>query len=151
MKAKGIWYSSVMLWFLTTAILLVIYPTLPEVVPTHLDFTGEVDSYAGKEAVFVLSGINLLLMLLFLFCRKNVQHLNYPFAINGENRERAYRGMLLFLSIFSLVVNVLYFAIAYAFYVVEAPESTVFIILIMTGLYLASTVFTVYFFKRKKS
>lgn len=55
---------------LSLAGLCVLYPQLPDVVPVHWNFAGEVDGYAGKISTLLLGGIPLLMSILFWFVPK---------------------------------------------------------------------------------
>ncbi|HHW15594.1 MAG TPA: SdpI family protein [Firmicutes bacterium] len=57
------------LWLILAASLVVavvLYPSLPERVPTHWNIRGEIDQWGGKTIVFKMLGLNAGLYLLFL-------------------------------------------------------------------------------------
>lgn len=51
---------------LSLAGLLVVYPRLPQVIPTHWNFKGEADGYGSRNTMFRLWGLMLAINLLFL-------------------------------------------------------------------------------------
>lgn len=50
------------------AISMYFYPELPDKMPTHWNFKGEIDGYSGKlPGAFTVPGINLIMYVMFLF------------------------------------------------------------------------------------
>lgn len=47
--------------------LLIIWDYLPEKIPTHWNYKGEVDSYSGKNTAFLLAGLPLVIQVLMNF------------------------------------------------------------------------------------
>lgn len=71
--------------------LLVAYPTLPASIPVHFNFKGEVDSWGGKETVWIL-GVGSVVLFGTLTLVSRIPHLyNYPWEITAENATRQYR------------------------------------------------------------
>jgi len=56
---------SVVLTVLTLVSVLILYPRMPETVPTHWNFRGEVDGYGPRSTAFLLPAMMALLLLVF--------------------------------------------------------------------------------------
>ena len=64
MNKKG-FFLFVSLSLLSFLGVLAVYPQLPETIPTHWNFAGEIDGYSGKGALLLLGLLPLALSLLF--------------------------------------------------------------------------------------
>lgn len=71
--------------------LLVAYPTLPEVVPTHFNFAGEPDAWGEPWNALVLAGVWLLLAVGLAVLSRHPRIFNYPVPLTEENAQRLYR------------------------------------------------------------
>jgi uncharacterized membrane protein len=80
-------------------LLFTMYSQLPERIPVHFDFSGRPDSWGGKETLWFLGAIMVVMYgAMTLICR--VPHLfNYPWSITAENAERQYRIARTFLTL----------------------------------------------------
>lgn len=74
-----------------TAYVLVRYPSLPDVVPTHFDFSGEADDFGSRTSVLWLAGIMTALGVLIAWLSTKPHALNYPGDITEANAQRIYR------------------------------------------------------------
>lgn len=74
-------FAYVVLILLTAAIGLALYPSMPDLIPMHGDFAGNVDSYAEKSIASVFGFpllMELFLALLFLGCHAIMIHSKRP-------------------------------------------------------------------------
>lgn len=67
------------------------YPSLPEIVPTHFDFTGQPDDFGSRSSLLWLAGIMLIMGVLIAWASTKPHVLNYPGDITGANAQRLYR------------------------------------------------------------
>ncbi|MBK9293307.1 MAG: DUF1648 domain-containing protein [Oligoflexia bacterium] len=80
------------------------WPSLPEKVPMHFDFSGNPDAWGSKEWIFVIPAAGLLLYSLLSIISRFPQKFNYPVEVTNENRGRQYQLSLLLLSIVKLEI-----------------------------------------------
>ncbi|MBD3401750.1 DUF1648 domain-containing protein [candidate division GN15 bacterium] len=64
---------------------------LPERIPRHYNFAGEVDAYGGKELLLVLIAIHLSMWLGLTILSRYPHIYNYPLQITEQNAARQYR------------------------------------------------------------
>ena len=74
-----------------TAYVLWRYPSLPEVVPTHFDFTGQPDDFGSRSSLLWLAGIMVGMGALIAWLSTKPNALNYPGEITEANAQRIYR------------------------------------------------------------
>ncbi|MCW3160281.1 DUF1648 domain-containing protein [Chryseobacterium oryctis] len=99
MKTSGI------LLIVNTVLLIVIwafigikYTELPEIIPTHFDFRGNVDGESGKSSIWILPCIATFISLLFSILSKNPDSplLNVPQSFRNKKTIDLYMQSLLF-------------------------------------------------------
>ncbi len=67
------------------------FAELPDVIPRHFNAAGEPDGYSGKDTIWTLPVIGVL-MYVGMFTLNRYPHIfNYPTEITPENAERQYR------------------------------------------------------------
>lgn len=74
-----------------TAWVLLTYPRLPAVVPTHFTLQGEPDAYGSRTSVLWLSAVMTALVALVAWLSTKPRHLSYPVPVTEENAQRLYR------------------------------------------------------------
>ena len=74
-----------------TAYVLVRYPSLPDVVPTHFDFRGQPDELGSRSSLLWLAGGGLALGVLTAWLSTRPHVLNYPGEVTETNAQRIYR------------------------------------------------------------
>ena len=88
---RGLQNASLLGIIALTAYILWRYPSLPEVVPTHFDFTGQPDDFGSRTSVLWLAGIMLVVGVLMAWASTKPNVLNYPGDITEANAQRLYR------------------------------------------------------------
>lgn len=88
---RGLRTASLLGIVVLTAFVLWRYPSLPEVVPTHFDFTGEPDDFGSRPSLLWLAGIMLVVGTLLARLSTTPNVLNYPGKITESNAQRLYR------------------------------------------------------------
>ncbi|MGO2655081.1 MAG: DUF1648 domain-containing protein [Pseudoclavibacter sp.] len=71
--------------------LLVSYPSLPEVIPTHFGIHGEPDAWGPRGSLIGLGLVWLLLSVLVAGLARYPHVANYPVEVTGQNAARLYR------------------------------------------------------------
>jgi uncharacterized membrane protein len=69
------------------------YVQMPETVPVHFNIKGDPDRYGGKSTIFLLAGIGVALVALFMFLLKspgNYSKYNYPIKVTPEHQAKVY-------------------------------------------------------------
>ncbi|MFN7120368.1 MAG: DUF1648 domain-containing protein, partial [Saprospiraceae bacterium] len=74
------------LWLLT----IFTYANLPERIPTHFNFRGEVDNYGSRDMIWFAPIISLILFILLTFLNRNPHQFNYTVKITPANALRQY-------------------------------------------------------------
>ena len=74
-----------------TVFILVKYPSLPDVVPTHFDFRGQPDGFGSKSSTLWLAGVMTALGALIAWLSTKPNVFNYPGEITEANAQRIYR------------------------------------------------------------
>jgi len=99
--------GSLLLWLNT----IYHYSSLPARIPVHYNMEGVIDRYGGKETIFLLPVIGILLVL-FLRMLNKVPHIfNYPVKLTAENAAQQYRIATRLLRVIQLGIVVLFLII----------------------------------------
>lgn len=83
---------------------------LPEMVPMHFNFLGEVDSYSSRWVILVLPLMGLAMYGFFRLIDRAPETFNYPFPIDDSNRVPMYalgRHLLVSINLFIQVAFLL--------------------------------------------
>lgn len=90
-KSEWVWdvfgYTS---FVVSIIFLIVVWNQLPDQVPAHFNFEGEVTRYGSKFELLILPGINLLLLLFLQTLEKFPEVHNYPERFNESNAAQFY-------------------------------------------------------------
>jgi uncharacterized membrane protein len=78
--------------------------TLPETIPTHYNFSGQVDGYGSSKTLFVMPGIATVVAILLALLSQIPHQFNYLVRITEANAERQYRNGRMLLFVISLLV-----------------------------------------------
>ena len=65
MKLKKSDIAVIVILLLSLVHILVVYPSMPQTIPTHWNIQGEIDGYGGKGTLFYIWGLNVLMAALF--------------------------------------------------------------------------------------
>lgn len=71
--------------------LLLLYPALPQVVPTHFDASGTADAWGDKSNVLLLVAVFPALSLGIAWLSTKPRLFNYPVRLTTSNPQRVYR------------------------------------------------------------
>ncbi len=78
----------------------IIFPAMPEIIPTHWGITGEIDAWSPKYWVFLFAGLPLLMSLLSIFIPKID-----PKKENYEKHWSTYRLIITLIIIFLILLH----------------------------------------------
>ena len=67
------------------------YNQLPDQIPYHYNFHGQPNAYSGKDFIWLLPLVGLVLYVLLSFVSRYPHTFNYPVQITRENVYRVYR------------------------------------------------------------
>ena len=84
------------------------YNQLPERIPIHFNAAGEPDGYSGREGIWLLPGIGLVLFVLLTAINRSPETFNYPTKITPENAESKYRNAMQMIRWMKLMVLVMF-------------------------------------------
>lgn len=87
------------------------YNTLPDIIPTHFDFSGKVDNYGSKSSILTLPILSTLLYIGLTILNKYPQTFNYLGEITLDNAESQYRFATRFLRVLKLIVMITFLII----------------------------------------
>ena len=80
------WMGLLFLWIYT----LIHYSQLPDTIPSHYNFKGEVDDFGSKRIMWILPGILTVVVAGLTVLNRYPQIFNYPTTITEENAARQY-------------------------------------------------------------
>ena len=90
------------------------YLKLPEIIPSHFDFAGKADNYAGKISIWALPAIGLFAFTGLSILQRYPQIFNYPFPVTKKNAPYLYRAAKRFLRLLKLIMSLLMLYLVYA-------------------------------------
>lgn len=79
---------------------------LPEQIPTHYNFLGEVDGWGHKSTIWWIVGFQVLQFIVLGCLSRYPQYYNYPIKVTDENRERLYCSAANFVSYLALALSI---------------------------------------------
>ena len=97
------------------------YDALPERVPTHFGFTGEADAWGPKWTIWVLLGVNVLLVGLITWFSTRPRWFNYVSDITDDNAQSLYREGERMLVWMNLGILVVFVGVILSTYEVDSP------------------------------
>lgn len=84
------------------------FTKLPDQIPLHYNFKGEVDNYGSKMTVWILPLIITIVLLLFRILSKYPHKFNYLVTITNDNAEKQYRLATRMMSILGFNISCLF-------------------------------------------
>jgi len=103
-KVKILFAMSLSVLFTYAGILYLNYDNIPEVIPTHINFKGEVDGYGNKIQLWIAAGVNVLLNIVCFFLILKPKYINFPV----ENKHKIYYQLRIFVSILSIFLSIVF-------------------------------------------
>ena len=90
------------------------YNKIPDIIPTHFNFSGKVDDYGSKSSILTLSILSTLLYIGLSVLNKYPQTFNYLGEITLDNAESQYRFATRFLRVLKLIVMITFLIIIFS-------------------------------------
>ncbi|WP_100330246.1 DUF1648 domain-containing protein [Bacillus xiapuensis] len=93
-KTKSEWIWDIIgffFFFASILFLFIVWGNLPEKVPAHYGFSGEVNRWGSKWELLILPGTGVFLLLLMTAMERHPEMHNYPRRFNESNAEAFYR------------------------------------------------------------
>jgi uncharacterized membrane protein len=103
------WVAITMFW----VVIIRNYAQLPDEIPTHFNFAGEVDAYGTKVNILALPIIASVLFLGLSVLNKFPRFFNYPVPITEANAEKQYKAATRLLRYLKLIVVLVFEMIAF--------------------------------------
>lgn len=73
-KVKILFAMSLSVLFTYAGILYLNYDDIPEVIPTHINFKGEIDGHGNKIQLWIISLVNLFLTIIIYLVAKSPKY-----------------------------------------------------------------------------
>ncbi|MBC8570076.1 DUF1648 domain-containing protein [Zongyangia hominis] len=89
---------------LTALWMLISWSGIPDKIPTHFGFSGEVDSWGSKSSLLVFLAIEAGVYLLLTMVNRFPKIWNMPVEVTQKNRDFVYRTTLTMLCVVKLVI-----------------------------------------------
>lgn len=104
-KIKILFFISISIFFTYLLLLITNYSEISELVTTHINIKGEVDSQGSKKNLWIATTVNLAVLLLIGYLIKKPHLANYPVEITEKNKSTVYNNMRLFLSVLAIITS----------------------------------------------
>lgn len=92
---------------------LIVYHSLPEVIPTHFVADGQADGFGPKWTLLTLPGVGLLFFIGLSVLGRYPHKFNYPVEVTVANAETLYRSGVQMLRVMKLVLILIFFVMTY--------------------------------------
>ena len=89
------------------------YTSLPSIIPTHFNASGEVDGYGGKWTVLLLAVVAVVVYVLATLASRYPNLMNYPIPITEENHERQFLNAVKMIRVLKCLSVILFFFLIY--------------------------------------
>lgn len=130
----------------TTIYLLLNYAKLPDEIPIHFNFFGDVDNWGPKGSIFIFWGIGILIYVLNTRTQFIPHKFNYIVEITEVNAEKQYQLAVRMMTILNLELMMI---IAYLHWVIiESVQINTYIMIVF--LITMFSTLTVYLVKSRK-
>lgn len=122
MKNRKLRILSYLLAAISLLLAILLYPSLPDKIPTHWDINGTV-TYSGKSAIFLTGSLGLIVAVLIDFLpRIDPRRRNY------QKFNKYYDLFCVFMQLFLLIINLVTIVETYRLGTLSVPTFTIFAI-----------------------
>tara|TARA_R110000744_G_scaffold39836_9_gene90511 strand:+ start:1579 stop:2085 length:507 start_codon:yes stop_codon:yes gene_type:complete len=99
-------------WFIVVLnfiIVAIFYTELPNKIPSHFNFKGEIDGYGSKDSIWTFPVLTLIIYLFLNLVIKKVKpwNMNYPVSLSKRNAPELYKISLQMLVYLSLAISIM--------------------------------------------
>lgn len=128
----------VLLLAAATLFVLMRWQQLPEQIPTHYNFAGEVDGYGGKGSLILLIVMSWIVFFIMTISIRFPEKWNMPVEVTEENRSRLFAIARAMMEIVKFFVTLLFVIL----FVSMAASATVsqWVIIVMTAAVLLTVI-----------
>lgn len=128
----------VLLLAAATLFVLMRWQQLPEQIPTHYNFAGEVDGYGGKGSLILLIVMSWVVFFILTISIRFPEKWNMPVEVTDENKSRLYAITRAMMEIVKFFVTLLFVIL----FVSMAASATVsqWVIIVMTAAVLLTVI-----------
>lgn len=102
----------VLLWIF----ILVKFSSLPDTIPTHFNFKGEVDGYGNKSSILFVPALASILIVLLSVLSRYPQYYNYAVKITPENKAFQYRNGINMIQTLKLSLSIVFSILTFIIY-----------------------------------
>jgi uncharacterized membrane protein len=92
----------------TFSLSIIVFNDLPDLIPSHFNSKGMVDSYSSKEMILGLPFISLMIFIVLHNVNRSPHIFNYPVKITEENAMEMYRYATRLIRVMNLVIVVFF-------------------------------------------
>jgi len=96
------WVCLILLWIITV----LSYASLPEIIPTHFNASGQADDEGSKMVLFFLPVIGTLIFVAMTVLNYYPHIFNYPVAITTDNAQKQYSNATRMIKVLKLSIAV---------------------------------------------
>lgn len=95
--------------FLNFILVAIFYTDLPNKIPSHFNFKGEIDGYGSKDSIWTFPVLTLIIYFLLNLVIKKVKpsNMNYPVNVSERNAPKLYKMSLQMLVYLSLAISIM--------------------------------------------
>ena len=126
---------------------MVSYHSLPDMIPSHFNFKGEVDAYGDKSTIIIPLMIHIGMTILLLWIGNHPEKHNYSVTITEENQSAQYALSSRLIQNLNIIIGVIFTTISYS---IAHPAFPKFFVLIELGLIFGVIVLHIYQSSSKK-
>jgi uncharacterized membrane protein len=130
------------------------YPSLPEIIPTHYNFTGEANAFGNKIFIFTLPLIASIVYTAMTVMTKYPRTFNYPVKITPENALRQYTLAAKMIRYLKLIIVIIfcYLILTTTFYPQGSslPGNKWFLPMSLVFIFIPLIVYIIYSVRQKK-
>lgn len=100
---------SILILFSIIIVVIVNYSKLQNIIPTHYNLTGDVDSYGSKNTIWIYPLVAILFYVGLSIVIKYPHKFNYPITITDMNIKRVYKLSIMVIRLIKFLFLVLLF------------------------------------------
>ena len=92
----------------STLFVIIMWPQIPDQIPTHYNFAGEADDYGGKGSLIFMMVLAWFMFILITVLMRFPNTWNMPVKVTAENKARLYSITKAMLEVIKMLVSLLF-------------------------------------------
>ena len=92
----------------STLFVIIMWPQIPDQIPTHYNFAGEADGYGGKGSLIFMMVLAWFMFILITVLMRFPNTWNMPVKVTAENKARLYSITRAMLEVIKMLVSLLF-------------------------------------------